>query len=135
MHELSETMYRASAARNATLIESLVSLETVKAIGVENAMQRKWEHNASFLTEAGSKLKLLSSSINNGANTIQQLITVVLILLGVYLVTSAGLTPRWPDCLHHAGWACASTDCVGGGLAGAISHGCNLAHLARWHYE
>ena len=92
MHELSETMYRASAARNATLIESLVSLETVKAIGIEGAMQRKWEHSASFLTEVGSKLKLLSSSINNGANAIQQLITVVLILLGVYLVTSGDLT-------------------------------------------
>ena len=92
MHELSETMYRASAARNATLIESLVSLETVKAIGIEGAMQRKWEHSASFLTEVGSKLKLLSSSINNGANAIQQLITVVLILVGVYLVTSGDLT-------------------------------------------
>ena len=92
MHELSETMYRASAARNATLIESLVSLETVKAIGIEGAMQRKWEHSASYLTEVGSKLKLLSSSINNGANAIQQLITVVLILVGVYLVTSGDLT-------------------------------------------
>ena len=92
MHELSETMYRASAARNATLIESLVSLETVKAIGIEGAMQRKWEHSASFLTEVSSKLKLLSSSINNGANAIQQLITVVLILVGVYLVTSGDLT-------------------------------------------
>ncbi len=92
MHELSETMYRASALRNATLIESLVSLETVKAIGIEGAMQRKWEHSASFLTEVGSKLKLLSSSINNGANAIQQLITVVLILVGVYLVTSGDLT-------------------------------------------
>ena len=92
MHELSETMYRASAARNATLIESLVSLETVKAIGIEGAMQRKWEHSASFLTEVGSKLKLLSSSINNGANAIQQIVTVVLILVGVYLVTSGDLT-------------------------------------------
>ena len=92
MHELSETMYRASALRNGTLIESLVSLETVKAIGIEGAMQRKWEHSASFLTEVGSKLKLLSASINNGANAIQQIITVVLILLGVYLVTDGDLT-------------------------------------------
>ena len=60
----------ASALLNATLIESLVSLETVKAIGIEGAMQHKWEHSASFLTEVGSKLKLLSSSINNGANAI-----------------------------------------------------------------
>lgn len=92
MHELSETMYRASAARNATLIESLVGLETVKAIGIEGAMQRKWEHTASFLTEVGSKLRLLSQSINNGSNAIQQITTVSLVLLGVYLVTSGDLT-------------------------------------------
>ncbi len=92
MHELSETMYRASAARNATLIESLVSLETVKALGVEGAMQRKWEHSAIFLTEVGSKLRLLSASINNGSNAIQQLTTISLVLLGVYLMILGELT-------------------------------------------
>lgn len=92
MHELSETMYRASAIRNATLIESLVGLETVKALGIEGQMQRKWEHSAHFLTEVTSKLRLLSSSINNGASTIQQLINVILVILGVYLVINGDLT-------------------------------------------
>ena len=92
MHELSETMYRASSVRNATLIESLMSLETIKALGIEGGMQRKWEHSAAYLTEVGSKLRLLSSSINNGSNAIQQLITVTLVLLGVYLVTNGDLT-------------------------------------------
>jgi ATP-binding cassette, subfamily C, bacterial LapB len=92
MHELSETMYRAGALRNATLIESLVGLETVKALGIEGHMQRKWEHTASYLTEVGSKLKLLSQSINNGSNAIQQMTTVALVLLGVYLVTNGDLT-------------------------------------------
>ena len=92
MHELSETMYRAGAVRNATLIESLVGLETVKALGIEGTMQRKWEHSAAYLSEVGSKLRLLSSSINNGSNAIQQITAISLILLGVYLVTSGNLT-------------------------------------------
>lgn len=92
MHELSETMYRAGAIRNATLIESLVGLETIKSLGIEGNMQRKWEHSARFLTEVGSKLRLLASSINNGSNAIQQILTVVLVLLGVYMVTSGDLT-------------------------------------------
>jgi ATP-binding cassette subfamily C protein LapB len=92
MHELSETMYRAGALRNSTLIESLVGLETVKGLGIEGQMQRKWEHSANFLTEVSSKLKLLSSSINNGASTILQLINVSLVLLGVYLVIDGDLT-------------------------------------------
>lgn len=92
MHDLSETMYRASAIRNATLIESLVGLETVKALGIEGHMQRKWEHSAHFLTEVSSKLRLLSSSINNGAMTMQQLINISLVVLGVYLVINGELT-------------------------------------------
>lgn len=92
MHALSDTMYRAGALRNATLIESLVGLETVKALGMEGNMQRKWEHSASYLTEVGSKLRLLSQSINNGSAAIQQVVSVVLVLLGVYLVISGDLT-------------------------------------------
>ena len=92
MHELSETMFRAGAIRNATLIETLVGLETVKALGIEGSMQRKWEKSASFLTEVGGKLKLLSASVNNGSNAIQQLVNVALVLLGVYLVVEGDLT-------------------------------------------
>lgn len=92
MHDLSETMYRASAIRNATLIESLVGLETVKALGIEGQMQRKWEHSSHYLTEVTSKLRLLTSSINNGASSIQQLITITIVVLGVYLVINGELT-------------------------------------------
>ncbi len=92
MHELSETMFRASAQRNSTLIESLVGLETVKALGIEGQMQRKWESSARFLTEVSSKLRLLSSSINYGTSTISQLVNISLVVLGVYLVVQGDLT-------------------------------------------
>lgn len=92
MHELSETMYRAGAMRNATLIESLVGLDTVKALGVEGAMQMKWERGTAFLADVGGKLRLLSATINNGALGLQQIVTVSLLLLGVYLVMHGELT-------------------------------------------
>lgn len=92
MQELSETMFRAGAIRNATLIESLVGLETVKALGIEGSMQRKWEKSAAYLTEISSKLKLLSATVNNSSNAIQQLVNVILVLLGVYLVVQGDLT-------------------------------------------
>ncbi|HWT28234.1 MAG TPA: type I secretion system permease/ATPase [Methylophilaceae bacterium] len=92
LHEISETMFRASAIRNATLIESLVGLETVKALGIEGQMQRKWEKSAAFLTEVGGKMKLLSTSINNGAMGVQQVVNVMMVLLGVYLVIEGELT-------------------------------------------
>ena len=49
MHELSETTYRAGAMRNATLIESLVGLESIKALGAEGVMQSRWERSAAYL--------------------------------------------------------------------------------------
>jgi ATP-binding cassette subfamily C protein LapB len=92
MHELSETMYRATAMRNATLIESLVGLDTVKAMGIEGSMQTRWERSTAFLSEVGGKLRLLSSTINNGSMGLQQFITVTMLLLGVYLVMHGDLT-------------------------------------------
>ncbi|OZA13444.1 MAG: type I secretion system permease/ATPase, partial [Hydrogenophilales bacterium 17-62-8] len=79
MHELSETTYRASAMRNATLVESLVGLEAIKALGAESVMQRKWEASANFLARVGAQLRLLSSSTINGAMWAQQLVSVIVV--------------------------------------------------------
>ena len=92
MQEHSEAMFRAGAIRNATLIESLVGLETIKALGIEGRMQKKWEQSAYFLTQVNAKLKLLSASITNGANGISQLVNVTSVLLGVYLVIEGDIT-------------------------------------------
>lgn len=92
MHELSETTYRASAMRNATLIESLVGLEAIKALGAESVMQRKWESSAAFLSRVGAQLRLLSSSTINGAMWAQQFVNVAVVVAGVYLIADGKLT-------------------------------------------
>lgn len=55
-------------------------------------MQGKWEKSALFLSEVGSKIKLLSSSITNGTYALQQIISVAIIILGVYLISNGDLT-------------------------------------------
>jgi ATP-binding cassette subfamily C protein LapB len=92
MHELSETTYRAGAMRNATLVESLVGLEAIKALGAESVMQRKWEASAQFLTRVAAQLRLLSTSTINGAMWMQQFVNVVLVVVGVYLIGDKALT-------------------------------------------
>ncbi len=92
MHELSETTYRAGAMRNATLVESLVGLEAIKALGAESVMQRKWELSANFLSRVGAQLRLLSASTMNVASWIQQLVNIVVIVVGVYLIGDNYLT-------------------------------------------
>ncbi|MFT5579113.1 MAG: ATP-binding cassette subfamily C protein LapB [Paraglaciecola psychrophila] len=89
---LTETTYRASAMRNATLIESLVGLDTLKAMGAEGNMQRKWENNTAFLARVSVQQKLLSSSSVNLTSWAQQMVTVSVIIGGVYLVIDGQLS-------------------------------------------
>ncbi|MCM8565622.1 type I secretion system permease/ATPase [Thauera linaloolentis] len=86
MHELSELTYRAGAQRNATLIEGLVGLETVKSLGAEAPLQLKWEKSAALLARVAAQLRLLSATVSNGTSTVQQLVNVSMIVLGVYLI-------------------------------------------------
>jgi ATP-binding cassette subfamily C protein LapB len=86
MHDLAETTYRAGAQRNATLVESLVGLETLKALGAEGLMQARWEKTAAFLARTSSQLRLLSATSINSAAWVQQTVSVVVVVVGVYLI-------------------------------------------------
>lgn len=92
MHELTEMSQRASAQRNATLVESLVGIETIKTMGAEGEMQRRWERATIYLAQIGGKLKLLSSTTVNFASEIQQIISIVIIITGVYLLTNGQIS-------------------------------------------
>ncbi len=92
MHELVETTYRASALRNASLIESLTALETIKTQGAEGVIQNKWERTTAFLARTSAQMRLLSASATNGAMTITQVVNVLLIIAGVYLIQDRQLT-------------------------------------------
>jgi ATP-binding cassette, subfamily C, bacterial LapB len=86
MQELVELTQRATAQRNASLVESLVGIETIKFMVAESAFQRKWEQSTVFLAQEGSKLKLLSGATMNIAQTLQQLVSVTTVIAGVYLL-------------------------------------------------
>ncbi len=92
MHELAETSYRASAQRNATLVESLVGFETVKALGAESPLQRKWEQSAALLARVGAQLRLLSSSASHASAFVQQLVNLAVLILGVWLIAGHELS-------------------------------------------
>ncbi len=92
LKELAETTYRAGALRNATLIESLVGLETIKAMGAESRMQRRWEDTTSFLARVGIQLRMLSTSAINVTQTGQQMVLLFVVITGVYLITAGDLS-------------------------------------------
>ena len=86
MQALAETTYRAGALRNATLIESLTALETIKTQGAEGIMQSKWEKSVAFVSRVNNQMRFLSAAATNGAMEVQQLVNVVTIIVGVYLI-------------------------------------------------
>jgi ATP-binding cassette subfamily C protein LapB len=92
MHELTETTYRAAALRNASLVESLTALETIKTQGAESAVQIKWERTTAFLARTGAQLRLLSASASNGAAIVMQCVNVLLVVGGVYMIQERLLT-------------------------------------------
>jgi len=92
MHALSETTYRAGALRNATLIESLSALETIKTQGAESVMQSKWEKSVAFVSRVNNQMRFLSAAATNGAMEVQQLVNIVVIIVGVYLVGDGKLS-------------------------------------------
>lgn len=92
LHQLSETTYKASALRNATLVESLTAIETIKTQGAEGVVQSKWERANAFLAKTNVKMRALSSSAMYSTGTLTQLVSMAVILIGVYLITQRELT-------------------------------------------
>ncbi|MEO5703217.1 MAG: type I secretion system permease/ATPase [Gammaproteobacteria bacterium] len=87
-----ENTYRASAQKNATLIESLTGMETIKTLGAEGPVQRKWEEAVGYIAHWGVRSRLLSTSAVNVSMFLQQLASVAVVIFGVYLIVDHQLT-------------------------------------------
>ncbi|MDC8804465.1 type I secretion system permease/ATPase [Halomonas pacifica] len=92
MHELSETTWRVSAQRNASLVESVANLETVKALRAEGRTQGVWEKTTAFLSRTSAQLRLLSGSVSSIALWAQHTVAVAVIIIGVYLIIAGELS-------------------------------------------
>ena len=92
LHALAETTYRASAVRNSTLVEALAGIETIKTQGAESLIQARWERTAVHLAATNVKMRSLSSSSIYVTSTMSQLLTVTLVIVGVYLIGEKTLT-------------------------------------------
>ena len=92
MHSLSENSMQAAAQRNAILVESLQGLETLKTTGSEGRMQAIWEQSTLLLSRTAVKMRMLSGSVSSGTAWIQQVVSVIIIIVGVYQIIDGNLT-------------------------------------------
>jgi ATP-binding cassette, subfamily C, bacterial LapB len=92
LHELSESTYQASAQRNATLVEALTGIETIKTQAAEGVIQARWERANQFLAQTNVRMRALSSTASYGTNWLAQVVNLSIILIGVYLISQRELT-------------------------------------------
>ena len=92
MEKLTLQTFQAASQRNALLVESLTNLEAVKSLNAQGGVQRQWESSTQFIAYVSGKIKLISASTVNFVQTMQQIVTVAVVAIGVYLVQDASLS-------------------------------------------
>jgi ATP-binding cassette subfamily C protein LapB len=78
--------------RHVVLVESLLGIEAVKSLNAEPVMQREWENAIAASSRINGKTRFWSGLATNGTQAIQQGVSVVIIVWGVYLVTEGRIT-------------------------------------------
>ncbi len=92
LHELSQGTYAASAERNATLIEALGGIDSVKTQRAESVIQARWERINTHLALMTVRMRSLSSQASYGTQWLMQMVSLVVIIIGVYLISQHDLT-------------------------------------------
>jgi ATP-binding cassette, subfamily C, bacterial LapB len=84
--------YEASSVKNGVLIESLSSIETLKSLGATGYSQWKWEEATSQIADKSIATKTISASLTTVTSFLLQLNTVLIIIVGTYLIMDKSLT-------------------------------------------
>ena len=92
LRRASEQGMRAGAQKNATLVEALVEAETVKALGVEGKLQGQLERSVAESARWGAEARQWALSAANLATFLQQMVSVGVVVFGVYLISDGALS-------------------------------------------
>lgn len=87
-----QNLFRHSGQKSATLIETLTGLETIKSIGAESPVQRKWEQTIGSISRYSQRARILSTAAVNFTNFLQQMASVSVVVFGVYLIAEGDIT-------------------------------------------
>jgi ATP-binding cassette subfamily C protein LapB len=87
-----EDTQREASRRHSILVESLISVETIKAMCAEGVMQRRWEDAVAATARTNSATKFWSSLALYFTSLVQQAVSVVIIVWGVFLVAEGEIS-------------------------------------------
>lgn len=91
MRAMRENM-KESGDKQSVLVESLLNLEMLKAHNAESYLQRRWEKANLATSESYKKIRALSNLMLGLTAGLQQLVTVAMVVYGVYLIGDNRLT-------------------------------------------
>lgn len=89
---LTKESYQYSSEKQATLYDSLSNIEAVKTIGAESALQSRWERLIKLSSGTSMKLHLINNISQNITILVQQLASIAVVIVGVYLISEGQLT-------------------------------------------
>lgn len=81
-----------SSYRHSLLVETIASLETVKTMRAEGALQRTWELLVGQTSRTLEKVRRISAIVSNLTICIQQLVAVAVVIAGSYLFDKGELS-------------------------------------------
>jgi ATP-binding cassette subfamily C protein LapB len=84
--------FRHAAQRQATLVESLAGLETLRTQRAEGPAQRRWEQAIGQIAKLGLRARFLSNAVVNFSSFVQQISYIAVVVWGVYLIGEERLT-------------------------------------------
>ncbi|WP_058492477.1 type I secretion system permease/ATPase [Legionella worsleiensis] len=89
---LTRKSYQFSSEKQATLFESLSSIETVKTTGAESILQSRWERIVNEASKNAMRLRIVSNTSINITNLATQIATIAIVIAGVYMISNNELT-------------------------------------------
>ena len=84
--------FKEAAQKHGILVETINGLETLKSVGAEGRMQRSWERFVSATAESSNRVRFLSSITVNFAATSANLVTIGIVIFGVYRISEGLMT-------------------------------------------
>ena len=78
--------------RHTVLIEALSGIETIKSLNAEPLMQREWENAVAASSQVNGRTKFWSGIASNGTMLVQQSVSVLIIVWGVFLVSEGAIS-------------------------------------------
>lgn len=87
-----EESSRLSSQKYATVIEAISGLESVKIHNAEGQFQHRWEQAVSHMANTGIETRKITNMVSGLANFVQQMATVLLIVVGVYQISDGNLS-------------------------------------------